>query len=97
MDASSHRAEAGKLSVTETARVLTGIHGTAELVRNQVDDIASASQEQKIASTEIARNVERIAQMVEENSASSEQVSVTAANLGELASRLKQDLDKFKT
>jgi methyl-accepting chemotaxis protein len=96
MDASSQRAEAGERSVGETARVLTDIHGAAELVREKVDEIASASREQRIASTEIAQNVERIAQMVEENSASSEQVSTTAAHLGDLAARLKSELDQFR-
>ncbi|MCP5278526.1 MAG: HAMP domain-containing protein [Thiobacillus sp.] len=96
MDASSQRAEVGERSVGETARVLTDIHGAAELVREKVDEIASASREQRIASTEIAQNVERIAQMVEENSASSEQVSTTAAHLGDLAARLKSELDQFK-
>ncbi|MEW6677346.1 MAG: methyl-accepting chemotaxis protein [Pseudomonadota bacterium] len=96
MDASSQRAEAGERSVGETARVLTGIHGAAELVREQVDEIANASMEQRAASTDIAQNVERIAQMVEENSASSVQVSATAANLGDLAARLKAELEQFK-
>ena len=96
MESSSHRAELGERSVGETARVLTGIHGAAEIVREKVEEIAQASREQRAASTEIAQDVERIAEMVEENSASSEEVSATAANLGELAVRLKSELDQFK-
>jgi methyl-accepting chemotaxis protein len=96
MEASSQRAEQGERSVGETARVLVGIHGAAEMVREKIEEIASAAREQRGASTDIAQNVERIAQMVEKNSASSEQVSTTAAHLGDLASKLKSDLDQFK-
>ena len=96
MEASSQRAEEGERRVGETARVLTGIHAAAEMVREKVDEIASASGEQRATSTEIAQNVERIAQMVEQNSASSVQVSTTAGQLGTLAATLKAELDRFR-
>jgi len=96
MDASSRKAEEGERSVGETARVLAGIHDAAESVRAKVAEITSAAGEQRAASTEIAQNVERIAQMVEENSASSEEVSTTAGHLGDLATGLKAELDQFK-
>jgi methyl-accepting chemotaxis protein len=96
MDASSSKAVEGERSVGETARMLTSIHDAADNVRDKVAEITSAAIEQRAASTEIAQNVERIAQMVEQNSASSEEVSTTAGHLGDLAAGLKAELDQFK-
>ena len=49
------------------------------------------------ASNDIARNVERIAQMTEETSAAIVQASSTAQTLEALASKLHAEVSQFKT
>jgi methyl-accepting chemotaxis protein len=63
----------------------------------RINDISSAASEQGTASNDIARNVEKIAQMTEENSAAITQASTTARELEALASRLHSDVAQFKT
>jgi methyl-accepting chemotaxis protein len=52
--------------------------------------------EQTSASTQIARNVETIAQMTEENSAAVNAVSLSAQQLEQLAAGLKQSVGQFR-
>jgi len=60
-----------------------------------VDDVSSAVREQQAASTEIARNVERIAHMTEENTAVSQDSAAAARKLNDLARTLKAAVDRF--
>lgn len=58
-------------------------------------DISMALVEQNIACTDIAQNVERVAQMAEENSAATDQVAASANNLAEISERLKSSVLQF--
>ena len=58
--------------------------------------VRSALREQSAASTQIAQDVERIAQMTEENSAAVGEVSQSAERLQRLAASLKASVDQFK-
>jgi methyl-accepting chemotaxis protein len=68
--------------------VLNSTHG--------VNDIASSVQEQRLASTEIARNVERIAQMSEENHAAVKSNTQDVLRLDQLANELQSAVSRFK-
>jgi methyl-accepting chemotaxis protein len=65
-------------------------------VINAICDISSVLAEQKAASTEIARNVEQIAQMTEESTAAISEVSSAAKKLEMLAVELQQEVAHFK-
>ncbi len=54
-------------------------------VVKEVNDISVAIREQKAASEDIARSVEKIAQMAEQNSAASRETAIAANGLNELA------------
>jgi methyl-accepting chemotaxis protein len=53
-------------------------------------------REQKKASSEIARNVEQIAQMSEESSGAVSEVFAAAERLEKLAATLQQEVARFK-
>lgn len=61
-----------------------------------VDSIALSVREQKSASNEIARNVERIAQMAEQNGEAVQQNAAEINNMELLASNLRTAINKFK-
>ena len=59
-------------------------------------EISSALKEQSVASNEIAANVEKIAQMSEENSAATRESAETAHQLERLAADTRQAVAAFK-
>ncbi|MFA7299097.1 MAG: methyl-accepting chemotaxis protein, partial [Sideroxydans sp.] len=61
-----------------------------------VSDIAASVSEQSLASTEIARNVEKIAQMSEENNAAVRSNSEDVVRLESLARELQIAVSRFK-
>lgn len=72
------------------------IHAGATQVVSAVTDISAALREQGAASTEIARNVERIAQMAEQNSAAVRDTANTAGQLERLARSLRDEVAHFR-
>jgi methyl-accepting chemotaxis protein len=62
-----------------------------------VGEISVSLSEQASASTEIAQNVERIAQMAEENDAAASGNARTAADLRQLAESLSSEVARFRT
>ena len=61
-----------------------------------VDEISSAIQEQKMASTDIAQNIERIAIMSEENNIAIAETSRAASDLELLAAKMQSLVSRFK-
>ncbi|MBT0961506.1 methyl-accepting chemotaxis protein [Denitromonas iodatirespirans] len=70
---------------TRAGESMQAISGGTQQAVAAVNEISSALREQSVASNEIAANVERIAQMSEENSAATRQAHATAAQLQALA------------
>jgi methyl-accepting chemotaxis protein len=64
-------------------------------VQESIASITLALQEQRIASNELAKNVEAIAQMSEENSAATASVSSSTKHLSEISSSLKNSVALF--
>ncbi|MDP2695428.1 MAG: methyl-accepting chemotaxis protein, partial [Gallionella sp.] len=58
--------------------------------------IADAVREQDVAIQQVAANVEKIAQMAEENSAAAASSSDTAIQLDRLSGELKDSVARFK-
>jgi len=82
--------------VEKVAEVLAGTGDAVKLSSHGVSDIAASVSEQSLASTEIARNVEKIAQMSEENHAAVESNSREIVNLEKLARELQTAAGRFK-
>ncbi|WP_432720608.1 methyl-accepting chemotaxis protein [Jeongeupia wiesaeckerbachi] len=61
-----------------------------------VNDISAALREQSLASANIAQQVERIAQMTEENSAIAEQTNGSARQLGEVATNMQRETAQYR-
>ncbi len=75
---------------------ITQIKAEAAHVAQVVSDISDALKEQSIASNDVAKNVERIAQMTEENNAAVLQSSSAANHLEQLATSLHSSISHFK-
>jgi methyl-accepting chemotaxis protein len=66
-------------------------------VRESIDEITVALREQAAASGEIARNVERIARMADENNVDVRENAATANHLRQLADALSGAVARFRT
>jgi len=80
----------------EVEVVLSHSHRAVEQSMHGVSDITGSVSEQKIASTEVARNMEQIANMVEESNVSVQNISSAARGLRELAQSLATTVAGFR-
>jgi len=85
----------GVQMAAKTGESMQHIQFGTKRVLDAVEDISSALSEQTSASTQIAKDVETIAQMTEENSAAINAVSRSANQLQQLATDLKRSVDHF--
>jgi methyl-accepting chemotaxis protein len=85
----------GVQMAAKTGESMQHIQLGTKQVLDAVEDISSALSEQTSASTQIAKDVEIIAQMTEENSAAVNAVSRSANLLQQLATGLKRSVDHF--
>ena len=76
---------------------ISQVQSQSRQVRDAVVEISSALREQAAASTEIAQNVERIAQVAEQNNAAAQGNADTADNLRRLAETLSSEVARFRT
>ena len=75
---------------------IVGIRQSSGDVVRMVDQISLALREQTAASQDVARNVERIAQMSQQNSQAVEQTTETAGTLQQLAQGLHRQVSVFR-
>jgi methyl-accepting chemotaxis protein len=87
----------GVLQAKQAGDAMGLVQEKSRQVLDAVSEISSSLREQTSASTEIARNVERIAQSAETNDASARENAATAEKLRELAAQLNNELGRFKT
>ena len=90
------RVAAGVALATEAGESLAEIGGNARQVVDSVAHISNALNEQSKVSTEIGRNVERVARMAEENSAAVAGTAGTATQLERLSEGLDAEVRRFK-
>jgi methyl-accepting chemotaxis protein len=88
--------QATQEQVERVSVVLTGAGEAVTQSTNGVSDIAASVSEQSLASTEIARNVEKIAQMSEETNAAVRSNSEDVVRLEGLAKDLQTAVSRFK-
>ncbi len=86
----------GVALASEAGDVIERIAVGAAKVVSHANDISDALKEQTVASNDVAGNVERIAQMAEENNRSVREASETARNLSEVATTLQQTVSRFR-
>lgn len=86
----------GSDMVEKTGFAMAEINSGALKVLNGVEDILSSLREQSSASREIAVNVERVAQMSEQNNIALKEVSVAAECLREQVIELDGSVEHFK-
>jgi methyl-accepting chemotaxis protein len=90
------RVEQGVSMAQRASSSMLGIDDGTQRVISAVNEISGALSEQSVASNEIGRNVERIAQMSEESSAAAREVANTALHLGELADGTRTAVGQFR-
>jgi methyl-accepting chemotaxis protein len=95
MQAGGDKVVHGVKLADDAAAALEKIKAQALETVESVNAIAAATREQQAASTDIARNVERIAQMTEENGRSAGEAADSARQLDELASNLQGRVARF--
>jgi methyl-accepting chemotaxis protein len=88
--------EHGVAKAGRAGESMAGISNGAQRVTSAVNDISNALKEQGAASNEIAVNVNKIAQMTEENSVATREAADTAAQLKSLAASTHAAVDRFR-
>ncbi|MBK8335256.1 MAG: methyl-accepting chemotaxis protein [Sterolibacteriaceae bacterium] len=97
MEQSTERVSVGVDLANKAARALTEIRESTEQTQAKVADIADATNEQSGASNEIARHVERIARMTDENSTAATEAAQLASRLEGFAGNLRAQVERFRT
>ena len=94
----SSRALVGEVveAANKASASMGGICDSAHTMQITIENITDALREQRGASTELARNVEAIAQMSEENSAAVASVASTAHNLVSVSDTLRASVSSFR-
>ncbi|MBI2307754.1 MAG: methyl-accepting chemotaxis protein [Rhodocyclales bacterium] len=90
------RVNEGVVLATQAGEAMSQIQGNAGQVVATVAEISDALREQSTASTEIAKNVEHIAEMAEENNSVVAENAGTAHELERLAEGLQAEIRRFR-
>jgi len=93
---SAHRVEEGAQLSDQTGSALKEIVGGVAATVAKISDIASATLTQSGNAQEVARAIHGVAQITEQNAASSEQLAASSEELGAQASGLKELVGRFK-
>ncbi len=96
MESGVVKVEHGVELAGQAGESISGIQDGANRVVNVVSGISDAIREQSAASSEIARNVERIARMSEESAGAVSETASAARHLQQLSSRLSVAVSRFK-
>ena len=96
MESGVAQVSSGVALANQAGHSITQIKTEAARVAQVVGDISDSLKEQSVASNDIAKNVERIAQMTEENSAAVQEASTAALHLEQLAVSLQNTIGRFR-
>lgn len=91
----ARRVNDGVVLARQAGESMARIQESSDGVVTTVADISTSLKEQSASSAEIARNVERIARMAEENKQSAVGNSTTAHELEALAGGLRDEINRF--
>ena len=90
------KVRSGTALAQQAGESIREIESGAQRVVGVVGDITESLREQSTTSSAIARNIEQIARMVEENNASAEQAATAAHQLERLAEGLTTSIRSFR-
>ena len=96
MEVGVERVNSGLLLANSANTAIDQIRGGANQIVGVVDQISMALNEQSAASQDVARNVERIAQMAQSNSESISAASRNASAIEQLALTLDKHVSQFR-
>ncbi|MBK1810076.1 MCP four helix bundle domain-containing protein [Clostridium sp. YIM B02505] len=96
IESSISKAESGKITANETAKVLDGIVDKIGSVAEIMEQISEASSEQATASTQVNQAIEEVAETTQINSTSIEESASASEELSLQANVLKEKVSKFK-
>ncbi len=96
MEVGVQQVSSGVEQANQAGDAIVTIRAASERVVGVVDQISLALREQTVASQDVARNVERIAQMSMQNSEAVADTARTARDLQQLALSLERQVDYFK-
>ncbi|AWI74963.1 chemotaxis protein [Parazoarcus communis] len=96
MEAGVRQAGAGVALASQAGASITEIRDGAQRVMEVVNSISDAIREQGTVSSEIARNIEQIAQMSEEGTRAVHNTAEAARNMQRLSSGLHASVSRFK-
>jgi methyl-accepting chemotaxis protein len=96
MEVGVERVNQGVSLAGQAGDAIRQIQSGAQRVGVAVTDISAALKEQSIASSEIARHVEQVAQMSDENHTATQDNAQSALHLEELAMSLQGAVERFK-
>ncbi|TCV90786.1 methyl-accepting chemotaxis protein [Sulfurirhabdus autotrophica] len=91
-----HSLQSSQEFMENVAIALGEANGSVAQASHGVDNITASVKEQKSASNAIAQNIEKIAQMAEENDSAIQETSDAAHNLEQLAANLQNVASRFK-
>jgi len=96
MQTGSSRVSEGVAMANRAGESMNLIRDGANQVVAEVNDITAALSEQSAAGTQLAQEVERVAQMAEETSATIDKISNATLHLEQLAGTLQDSVSRFK-
>jgi methyl-accepting chemotaxis protein len=82
--------------IEKAGNLMLEVRDSSAGVVGAITDISSALSEQRLAGAEIAKNVEKIAQMTESGRASASEVTRASGELEQLAQELSREVEKFR-
>jgi methyl-accepting chemotaxis protein len=88
--------ESGQQLAQEAGKRILSIRDETGKVSDAMTEISNALKEQGEASNDIAKHVESIAQITDENNAAAEETSSNAQRLDELAKNVQDTIGQFK-
>ena len=83
-------------AANEVGQMLVNMQNCSARMTSSIHDVSAALKEQSTASVELAKHVEHIAQMTEENNAAVQETASGASTLSELASRMQHMVSQFR-
>lgn len=89
--------ESGTQLASEAGHSIERIQQSSTHAARIVNDISSSLTEQRSASESVAINIEKIAQMIEENTGAAKETAIAANSLEALATKLIQTVSWFRT
>ncbi len=96
MTAMVGQVDGGVALAQQAGDAINQIKAGSNQVLRTVSDISTSLGEQSKASNDIAVNIEKVAQMTEENRAAAEQSASAAGNLAQLADGMQSTVNRFK-